>query len=61
MTIICAVCKRVMPEMPDEMHAKAVAQSKARGDWVENPAERVIVCDPCWQRAIRNGWKPGNN
>lgn len=54
----CNVCGKGLPPMPPEMEARAVAESKARGDWVEDPKARVVVCDPCWQRARANGWEP---
>jgi len=56
----CDICYRKLPGMPPEMRALAERQSKERGDWVEDPAKRVTVCDPCWQRAIRRGWRPGH-
>lgn len=57
----CDVCGCKLPPMPPEMHKKQMAAAIARGDDVANPETRVTVCDPCWQRAIKRGWKPGSN
>ncbi len=57
----CDVCGCKLPKMSSEMHAKQLAVALARGDKVEDPASRVTVCDPCWQRAIKRGWVPGRD
>lgn len=57
----CDVCGTKLAPMPPELYRKQMAAALARGDKVEDPNQRVTVCDPCWQRAIRNGWVPGSN
>lgn len=54
----CDVCYKKLPEGTPEQRAAAEAASKARGDWEPDPGKRVMVCDPCWQRAVKRGWNP---
>ena len=56
----CDVCGRKLTPMPPELYQKQLMAAVARGDKVDNPDERCTICDPCWQHAIRNEWKPGS-
>jgi len=55
----CDICYKLVPKGTPEQEEAAIAAAKARGDWEPDPRKRVLVCDPCWQRAIKRGWKPG--
>ena len=57
----CDVCGTKLQPMPPEIYDQQLAAALARGDKVADPGQRVTICDPCWQRAIRNGWVPGSN
>jgi hypothetical protein len=56
----CDVCGCKLPDMPPEVAKQQMAAALLRGDKVQNPDEVATVCDPCWQQAIRRGWKPGS-
>jgi hypothetical protein len=57
----CDVCGNKLPEMTPkqaaEAEARALAEALILGGIPAEP-DRVLVCDPCWQRALRNGWDP---